>query len=267
MNILIMLSTLLFSVQVIAAGQDVPPLSGGIDQPISSASSEEPSKHNSGVPSSLGSTLAISSTDAIDSYLKVSGDAIAHTNSHISYLMLFIAIVSILATVVGWKLLARNKELHDAYLILQRTIESTVQYSVDVAVAKEIMKKSEDIFQYSKGKLESLENNYLTLYPIIEILLYSTLKPTEENKDKLEHLSSQDVTELRALLLMLHSNDEGKLRHALSTILSRQESQKWLILKESISNLMEALSKSNPIMATSPAIRDHVAKVMNLAIG
>lgn len=241
MKILLVLYLYLVSLQGFAAVQpsNIPP-TPSVPQPTLVL-------QNTSIPSS---NLVFNSKE-FKEYFKISGENTTNVGNHIDFLLAFIAFVTLIATLMGFGLVRRNQSLHESLMALQNEIKEKVQFSVDIAVAQEIAKRSDDLYEYSQNKLSHLQTNLYQQILAVEVITNSTKKITDE---RLCDLSAEEIMEVKETLLELLSCDDIKIDNSLVKLHPKIAGEEWVFLRELMKDFFDDVVLINSCFQSSSSM-------------
>jgi hypothetical protein len=197
--------------------------------------------------------------DEFKEYFKISGENTASVGSHIDFLLLFIAFITIIASFGGFGVLKRNKELHEALMDLQKEMKENVTYSVDVAVAREMNARSEELFEYSQEKLGSLEVTMLKVLFSVEQISTSMmrLKPN----GNLSSAKEGDRAGLKNALLKLLSDRDVEVDNSILILEAKLSSQEWVVMDEQLIEFLELVIKQSKVLSNSFLLKSRLKQL------
>ena len=171
------------------------------------------------------------------------------------YLLALIAIISIVATILGFGVVKRNKSLHEAFMQQQQEIKERVAFYVDITVSAEIRRKSEDFYQYSQEKINALQLNLNQLIIKIEFLINGS---QTYDSNQLKSLSLSQVANLRGNLLSLLSGKAEQVEDALTRLESALAEKKLVIMSELLEDFVKDIIKTNVIFQDELQLTDRL---------
>jgi len=199
--------------------------------------------------------------DEIKKYYQSSAGHTSEMANLIQYLLALIAIISIVATILGFGVVKRNKSLHEAFMQQQQEIKEQVAFYVDITVSAEIRRKSENFYQYSQEKINALQLNLNQLIIKIEFLINGS---QTYDSNQLKSLSLSQVANLRGNLLSLLSGKAEQVEDALTRLESALAEKKLVIMSELLEDFVKDIIKTNVIFQDELQLTDRLKNLKGL---
>lgn len=215
----------------------------------------ETTKNNISAKSSANISL-----DEFKEYFKISGENTASVGSHIDFLLLLIAFITVIASFGGFGVLKRNKELHEALMTLQKEMKENVTYSVDIAVAREMKARSEELFEYSQEKLGSIEIAMLKIVFSVEQIINTMMRKKMPNGD-LSLAKGRDRAELKSVLLKLLSDRDVEVDNSILILEAKLSSQEWVVMEEQLIEFLGLVESQSEVLDRSMHLKSRLKKL------
>ncbi len=191
-------------------------------------------------------------------YFKILSENTATIGLHINYLLLFVSVAMVIATILGFSVVKRNKTLHDAFMDLQEEIKDKVKYSVDIAVAQEMSARSSEYYEYSKSKLDELQGHLSQAILTIEQITENTKKIVGS---EVVDLTLNELKEVKHTLFGLLSIKEAEVDNALIILKGKINNKEWIFFSEQMIYFIDDIVLNNSICKISMSFRDRLEEI------